>query len=183
MADDDTNDKRDRYRPYLEKAYKDFYQRLFSFARRLVNGKSYDAEDLMQETFCRALMYPADPKGISNPLGYLARVMRNAWRDRWVKEHTAETDSLDELLAGDRARIAEPAVEPDVQRILENEELMAQMKVKQGPLNSREELLLKLHLQGFKCNQIAARLGEDVRLTRSDLNAVRAKVRYRVRKK
>lgn len=182
MPDDDSNNKRNLYCPYLEKAYKDFQKPLFSRARRLANGRLYDAEDLMQETFCRALIYPSDPEEIGNPLGYLLRVMRNVWRDKWVKEQTEITDSLDDLLENGRVRSAEPVVESDIQRILENEELMAKMEVKQGPLNSREKLLLKLHLEGFKCNEIAARLNEDVRLVRSDLNAVRTKVRYRLRK-
>jgi RNA polymerase sigma factor (sigma-70 family) len=182
MANDDSDHKRNRYRPYLEQTYKDFYQRLFSRARRLANGRLPDAEDLMQETFCRALNYPRNPEEITNPLGYLLCVMRNAWSDKRVKEHTGNTDSLDELLNSDRPRAAEPAIQSDVQRILENEELMAEMKVKQGPLTSRENLLLKLHLEGFKCKEIAARLNEDVRLIRSDLNAVRTKVRYRIQK-
>lgn len=182
MADDDSNNKRNRYRPYLEKAYEDYKQNLFSRARRLANGRLPDAEDLMQETFCRALTYPSNPGEINNPLGYLLRVMRNVWRDKWVKERTAVTDSLDELLKSDRPRTAEPAMESDVQRILENEELMAKMKVKQGRLTNREELLLKLHLEGFSCKLIAIKLNEDARLTRSDLNAVRTKVRYRLRK-
>lgn len=182
MANDDGDHIRNHYRPYLEKTYKDFYQPLFSRARRLANGRLHDAEDLMQETFCRALIYPRNPEEISNPLGYLLRIMRNAWRDKWVKENAAVTDSLDELLNRDGPRAAEPAIESDIQRILENEELMAEMKVKQGPLTSREKLLLKLHLEGFKCKEIAARLSEDVRLVRSDLNAVRTKIRYRIRK-
>jgi RNA polymerase sigma factor (sigma-70 family) len=182
MPDDDSSNRRNRYRPYLERAYEDYKQPLFSRARRLANGRLSDAEDLMQEMFCRALTYPANPEEIGNPLGYLLRVMRNAWRDKWVKEHTEITDSLDELRSGDRSRIAEPAVESDVQRNLENEELRAEMKVKQGPLTNREELLLQLHLDGLKCKEIASRLNEDVRVIRSDLNAVRTKVRYRIKK-
>jgi RNA polymerase sigma factor (sigma-70 family) len=182
MAKDDSDEKRNRYRPYLEKSYKDFSKQLFSRARRLANGRLPDAEDLMQETFCRALIYPGNPEEISNPLGYLLCVMRNAWRDKWRKENTAVTDSLDGPVNSDRARATEPAIESDIQRILENKELMAQMEVKRGQLTSREELLLKLHLEGFKCKEIATRLNEDVRLTRSDLNAVRTKVRYRIRK-
>jgi RNA polymerase sigma factor (sigma-70 family) len=181
MADDDNNNRRDRFRPYWEKAYKDFQQPLSARARRLANGRLYDAEDYMQETFCRALTYARDPEEISNPLGYLLRVMRHVWIDKWASEQTGITDSLEELLSGDRPRNAEPAMESDIQRILENEQLRAKMEVQQGPLNSREKLLLKLHLEGYKCKEIAKKLNEDVRLTRSDLNAVRTKIRYRLR--
>ncbi len=136
----------------------------------------------MQETFCRVLIYPKDPEKISNLFSYLLLVMRNIWRDKWVKEHMGFTESLDELQNSGRAWSAEPSVEPEVLRILENEELMAEMEVKKGPLTNREELLFTLYLNGFNCKEIAARLNEDVRLTRSDLNAVRTKIRSRLKR-
>jgi DNA-directed RNA polymerase specialized sigma24 family protein len=82
----------------------------------------------------------------------------------------------------DTKRLKHPAIEPDVLRILENEDLLKQLSDKRGPLTPREQLLLTKHLEGYNCAEIAAVLGEDKRLTRSDLNAVRVKVRYRLQK-
>jgi DNA-directed RNA polymerase specialized sigma24 family protein len=105
--------------------------------------------------------------------------MHNTWIDKWKKENTASTDSLDSTKA---LQIQQPAIESNVLRILENKELKDEMSNKQGPLNPREKLLLKYHLEGFNCKEIADKLNEDVRLTRSDLNAVKAKVRARLAK-
>lgn len=54
----------------------EFMQRLTAYALRLANGRSYNADDLVQETVCRALLYAANPEKIHNPLGYLLRMMR-----------------------------------------------------------------------------------------------------------
>jgi DNA-directed RNA polymerase specialized sigma24 family protein len=136
--------------------------------------------DLVQETVLRALFYSPNPERIRSPLSYLLTVMRHVWTDKWGHDHTAETESLDHLQ--DTKRLKHPAIEPDVLRILENEDLLKQLSDKRGPLTPREQLLLTKHLEGYNCAEIAAVLGEDKRLTRSDLNAVRVKVRYRLQK-
>lgn len=176
MSDDEGDVSREQYRPFWGKALEEFDQRLTSYARRLSNGRGYDAEDLIQETACRALVYSRNPAEIRSPLGYLLRVMRNVWSDKWARENVANLESLEDLLSNGR----EPAVEPDVQRLLESRELKEEMGARQGPLTQREELLLGLYMRGYKCKDIADELGENVRLTRSDLNAVKAKVRYRL---
>lgn len=175
---DDADSSRNQYRPFWETTIEDFSERLASYARRLANGRAYDAEDLVQETACRALIYSRNPEEIRSPAGYLLRMMRNIWVDKWARENTANTESLEDLLANGR----HPTVEPVVQRVLENEELRSRMDAKQGPLSPREKTLLALYMRGYKCKDIAEELNENVRLTRSDLNAVKAKVRYRLTK-
>ncbi|HEX5733539.1 MAG TPA: RNA polymerase sigma factor [Blastocatellia bacterium] len=165
---------------YWAKACEDFMQRLIAYAFRLANGRSYDADDLVQETVCRALTYSEDPKGISNPLGYLLRSMRNIWITKWRSEHLMNTESLDEL-QGKKALKNHPTVEPDVFRILENEEFAVKLKTLPGPLTAREKGLLKLHLEGYTCIEMSDILQEDVRVTRYDLNAVKSKVRQRIK--
>jgi RNA polymerase sigma factor (sigma-70 family) len=179
MSEDGNNYKRHQHRPYWEKACEDYYQRLIIGARRLANGRLSDAEDLAQEAVCRALIYSSDPAEIKNTLTYLLRIMRNAWIDKWKKENTANVESLDDLLSTGQ----HPMVDPDILRILENEDLQDAMTAKQEDLTPREKILLELYFKGFKCKEIADQLSEDVRLTRSDLNAVKAKVRYRLKKK
>lgn len=178
MTDDDHGGRRTRHGPFWVKALEDASVLLMAYARRLANGKVYDAEDLFQETACRALTYARDPGGIRNPAYYLLRMMRNIWIDKWAKENSANVESLDDLLGSAR----HPKVEPVVQQVLETQELQEEMNVRQGQLTAREETLLKLHLQGYKTKDIAGRLREDVRVTRTDLNAVKAKVRYRLKK-
>jgi RNA polymerase sigma factor (sigma-70 family) len=178
MTDDDHGGHRARHGSFWVKALEETNERLMSYARRLANGRVYDAEDLFQETACRALAYARDPGEIRNPAYYLLRMMRNIWIDKWAKENSANVESLDDLLSSAR----HPKVEPVVQQVLETQELQEEMYAGQGQLTAREELLLKLHLKGYKSKDIADRLQEDVRVTRTDLNAVKAKVRYRLKK-
>jgi RNA polymerase sigma factor (sigma-70 family) len=178
MTDYDHGGDHARHGPFWAKALEDANGRLMSYARRLVNGRVYDAEDLFQETACRALIYSRDPDGIGNPAYYLLRMMHNIWIDKWKKENSANVESLDELLSSAR----HPKVEPVVQQVLETQELQEEINVGQGQLTAREELLLKLHLKGYKSKDIAELLEEDVRVTRTDINAVKAKVRYRLKK-
>ncbi len=74
-------------------------------------------------------------------------------------------------------------MEPDILRILENKDLQSAMTVKRGVLTLREKTLLEQYLMDYKCEEIAKNLNEDVRLTRSDLNAVKSKIRYRLKQK
>lgn len=169
------------FRTFWVQVYEDFSSRLTIAARRLANGNLSDAEDLMQETIYRALLYSRDPATIKSPLHYLLHMMRNVWTDKRVKENTAHTESLDDILSNEVLHKKLPTIEPEVLSILENEELKDQIMLNMGPLTSREKLLLNLHLQGYNSSEIASQLNEDVRLIRYDLNAVRSKVRYRLR--
>ena len=186
MSQNEAQNNRNQHRPFWEKACVDFMQRLIACALKLANGRSYDAEDLVQGTVCRALSYAKDPQEVKSPLGYLLSIMRSIWINEWRKAHTADTESLDELLSAkpdDRLhRQVEPAVEPEAERFLENEEYRAELKANMGRLTPREKQLLRLYLEGYNCKEIAAKLNEDVRLIRSDLNAVRTKVRLRLMK-
>lgn len=166
---------------YWTKACEDFMQRLIAFAMKLANGRSYDADDLVQETVLHALNCSKDPGEVKNHLGYLLRIMRNIWITTWHKEGTAIKESLDEP-QDTKVLKNQPTVAPEVFRILRNEELAEAMRVILGTLAPREKSLLKLYLQGYKCKEIAEIVNEDVRLTRSDLNAVRTKVQQRIKK-
>jgi RNA polymerase sigma factor (sigma-70 family) len=167
---------------YWTKACEDFLQRLIAYALRLANGRSCDADDLVQETRLHALSCSKDPREVKNPLGYLLRIMRNIWITKWHKEGTAHTESLDEL-QNTMTLKNHPTVAPEVFRILENEELVQAVRIMLGTLLPREKSLLKLYLEGYKCHEIARILEEDERLTRSDLNAVKTKVRQRIKRR
>lgn len=173
------------HREFWAQVCEAFSQRLKVYALRLANGRLSDAEDLMQETVCRVLMYPQNPVEVRNPSRYLLLLMRNLWITKYQKENRASMESLDELLSKEteenQHRSVVPAVEPDAFRILENAELKAALLARHGLLKPREKRLLSLYLEGYKPDEIAAVLGEDVRVVRSDLNALKAKVRQRLR--
>jgi RNA polymerase sigma factor (sigma-70 family) len=165
------------HRAFWEKACEQFHQRLFSYARILTKDRVYDAEDLVQETVCRAFLYCKNPEEVRNPFNYLRTIMRRVCVGKWASQQATVTDSLDELLNTDM----HPTAEPEVLHMLENKELNDEMRAKQGFLTPHEKLLLTLYLEGYKTEEIAAALREDVRIVRSDLNAVRAKVRHRLK--
>jgi RNA polymerase sigma factor (sigma-70 family) len=166
---------------YWAKACEDSMQRLRAYGLRLANGRSYDADDLVQETVYRTLTYSENPERIRNPLGYLLRTMYHIWITKWHTENTANTESLDELQSK-KALKNHPIVEPDVFRILENKELARKFRALLGSLTTREKKLLELYLEGYKCKEIADKWNEDVRLVSVDLNAVKNKVYQRIKR-
>jgi len=140
---------------------------------------TFDAEDLVQDTVYRVLCHPRDPGMVKNPSAYLKAMMRNAWIDRRRKESRVSLESIEVL--SDKRMLDNCQVTPCVHQSLEAAELRREVKHRQGRLSSREKELLDLYLEGNKCKDIAQILGEDVKLTRSELNAIKTKMRYRLR--
>lgn len=175
MADDDDHDHDhdDDHHAYLRKAYGEHKKSLNDRARRLSNGRFHDAEDLVQETFYRALIYPMNPEEIRNPRGYLLRVMRNTWISKWKRERTARTESLDAILDNPALH---PTVEPDVLRIAENNELLEQLSELRGALTHEEKSLLDARLGGQTLEEIAATLNVDEFRTRACWYKLKAKL-------
>jgi RNA polymerase sigma factor (sigma-70 family) len=181
MTEAKHSDQRERHQMFWFNACEEFIQILFAYARRLVNGREHDAEDLVQETKYRALAASTDPQKIrKTPQAYLLGIMHHVWVDKWKRENPDNMDRLDDR-PSDATQPKRLQVEPFFARILESTEAKERLQPKLGPLTSRERTLLKLYWQGNKCKDIADQLGEDVRITRSDLNAVRNKVNYRLR--
>jgi RNA polymerase sigma factor (sigma-70 family) len=155
---------------------------MIAYARKLVNGREYDAEDLVQETKYRALAASKDPATIKKtPLAYLKGIMRNAWIDKWKSENSANMESI-EYPPGS-AKQKQIAVEPIFAQLLECTEAKEKMLPQMGPLTPREATLLKLYLLKKKCGEIADIMGEDVRIIQTDLNRIRNKVNYRLKSK
>ncbi|HEX5733535.1 MAG TPA: sigma-70 family RNA polymerase sigma factor [Blastocatellia bacterium] len=175
-----------QHRPFWERACKDFRKRLTAYAMTLANGSVYDAEDLVQETVYRILKYPQNPELITNPLSYLKSTLYKIWVTKWHKEGQAVTISLDESLSKDpdqkQPRDIEPAVDPVALQILENDELRALVSEHQGQLTAREELLLKLRLEDYSCEEIAAMWGVEASLVRNEWNRLRTKIISRIKK-
>jgi RNA polymerase sigma factor (sigma-70 family) len=173
----DVSEVADRKAAFWAKFYEEYFKRLCALARCLLtDGNLAEAEDVVSEAFLRVIHYVKNPEAIANLPGYLWITVKRVFIAKRRKEHSAQMESLDDLLSAGQ----HPTVEPQVLRILENEELLNALSANKGPLTSREEQLLTLHLQGLSCDEIATVLGEDVRLTSVDLNAVKAKVRYRL---
>lgn len=176
MADDNHDNDRDDDHAYLKKAYDEHKKSLYDRARRLSNGRLHDAEDLVQETFCRALTYPMNPHEIRNPRGYLLSVMRNVWITRWKKEQQDRMESLDAILNDPARQKEHPIVESEVPRIAKNAELLQRLKNIQAALSRDDKDLLAARLDGQTLEEIAASLNEDKFRTRARWYKLKAKL-------
>jgi RNA polymerase sigma factor (sigma-70 family) len=144
----------------------------------LTDGNAAEAEEISSEAFVLAMVYVPYPEAIINLFAYLFDTARHVSFRKRRREQPNRIESLEGLVETGR----EPAAESDAERFLETREYEATLRVKRGPLTPREKVLLKLHLKGYTCDEIAALLHESEGATRSDLNAVRSKVRYRLSK-
>jgi RNA polymerase sigma factor (sigma-70 family) len=168
------------YRSRWAQACEENNRYLTSYARRLANGNLADADDLVQETIFRVMVHACNPSQINNVIAYLRRVMHNAWTNKRMKERRESTDSLDDSLTR-RTLENQPAIDSDVLQILENQEFQKDFELRKGPLKTREMRILELYLSGYKCKEIATELKEDKHVISAELNAVRTKVRYRLK--
>jgi RNA polymerase sigma factor (sigma-70 family) len=166
-----------RQRQIWERLFLHFYPPLLANAKMLTDDMA-SSEDLVQETIVRCLSYAPKPQKIRNPLGYLIRTMRHAWLD---DKHKVKAASLDDPTSPEALATERLTVEVDPLRSLENEELLKRLYERRGVLASREERLLELLLGGNTNEEIAQELGEDIGVIRSDMNALKAKLRYRLR--
>jgi len=158
-----------------------FYPRLSAHARRLTHGNIERAEDLVQETMVRILGCDRPSSEIQTPLAYAFTIMKNALRDQIRKSTRRQIVSLDDPLNVELQKQL-PVIQPTVQRDLENKGLLKAVKLKGGRLTGREGRLLELMADGKDAGQIADIFEEDIRIIKSDCNALKAKLRYRLAK-
>src|SRR5215470_8624692 len=78
------SEKWEQCRPFLE-----------AYAIRLTNRKAHDAEDLVHDTYCRAVDRVKEPEKIKNFQAYLYRMMRNVWINRCKHERRSLFVSLE----------------------------------------------------------------------------------------
>lgn len=172
--------ERDHYRDLWHQLVLEFYQPLLSWGRR-ISGNPFDAEDLVHETIYRVIRYPRDPGTLDHPLHYLRRIMRGVWLDKVRKEAARSMDSIDDPLKSEALENQLPTVEPEAFRNVESAELRDALEALAGPLTPREWDLLKMRLEGMTCEEIAELWSEHVRVITGEWNALKAKIKYRVR--
>ena len=182
MAGVDNQNQRTQFRPFWEEALHDFSQPLSSFARKLAIGKTYDSQDLLQETNFRTLKYSPNPEKVKAPLSYLFRMMQNIAADWNKKINAPNMSSLDDP-SGARALQAQlPPIQPKVLRTMENAGLLVELRIAASRLNKRERRLLAMRLQDYTWDEIAATLQESVGSVKTDWHRLLAKLRYHIKK-
>ena len=166
-------------RLFWERAYLKYFVRLCALAARvLTKGNAEDAEDLVSEAFRRAMTYVKNTAAIESVYAYLWMVVKRLSYSKPTGANSFSMINLDDLAEDEQ----HPSVEPTAESDLETRELFDRLYANLGPLTPREMLLLKLFLSGYTPKEAAAQLDEDVRITRVDINALKAKLRYRLQK-
>lgn len=148
-----------------------------------------DAEDMVQDAFARLLDSVPDAAGIEDANNYFLKVLQNARIDR---SHSRSRLSAENSVSLDASKneddeqpimeLRDPARGPamDAEIKIDNEKLLRTLESHCADLTKREKNLLALHLQGLSNDQIASAWREDVKIIRVDMNAVVAKIRYRL---
>lgn len=154
------------------------HKALYSYAVRLTGGRTESVDDLVQDTIVRILRSSHGPTELKSPLAYMLHTMRTVLIDQARKVKHIQI-SLDDPSVELQNQL--PSLEPSTQRDLENKELLDVIRLKSAKLSSRERCLLELMLNGLDCKEISNILNEDVRITRADSNALKAKLKYRLK--
>src|SRR5437762_7759701 len=145
---------------------------LYNFARHLVRNAA-EAEDLVQETYARALGAIGRFKDGSDVKAWLFRILRNAFIDLHRQHERRRTDGgLDTVVEDATAGAVEPG---QVRRVVgrEIEEAMSS-------LTDDARLAVLLDLEGFSEAEMAECLGCAVGTVKSRLFRARAALRERL---
>ncbi len=134
--------------PEFQELYRALARPLWAYLYRLT-GNAADADDLLQEAFCRLLATPLDTRDDGQLRAYLFRVATNAATDLWRRggRGTRRLEPLTEAAAaaGDHGEGA--ALKQDMARTFRD-------------LKPQERMLLWLaHVEGSEHREIAAALG------------------------
>jgi RNA polymerase sigma-70 factor (ECF subfamily) len=142
--------------------YQENARALWSYLYR-VTGRASDADDLVQEAFCRLFQAEVGALGPEQLRRYVFRIGSNLLADRW--RHAMQESSWIERLRG----AAEPHVEPEYDDSVSREF---------AALKPRERALLWLaYVEGESHEEIAAALG----LSRGSIKVLLSRARGRLR--
>jgi len=154
---------------------------LYANARKLT-GNSDIAPDLVQETIVRLLSSSCDFQKVKQPLAYAFRSMRNIFIDELRRAKRAPQKSLDDPYDLELQKEL-PSYQPIMQSELEHKELLGTIRQKSDRLTARlsdhERELYELMTSGKTIAEISKIRKEDIRITRADCYALKAKLRYR----
>jgi RNA polymerase sigma factor (sigma-70 family) len=167
------------------------YQLAVDIIRRR-SGNADRAREDVQESVVRLLtLLPVPPPDELGRRKYFLTVVSHQCIDALKKQ----TTEVKRMLSLDKTRrddddddfrpldLVDKARGPELDALIneENEKLMMILNEQSANLTEREKQLLEMHLMGFTRLEVADAFHEDVDVIRADLNALIAKMRYRVR--
>lgn len=148
----------------------EYYESLYRYAYRL-SGRADRAEDLTQETFCRAQMRLRQLRDADRPKPWLFAILRNCFLRGVRDERTAREVSLDGASELPHVGDDEPAFDIDPARL---QEVLDSL-----PENYRTPLIL-FYFEEFTYRDIADQMGVPIGTVMSRLARAKATLRERL---
>jgi RNA polymerase sigma-70 factor (ECF subfamily) len=159
--------------PVAEAAGIEYIDGLFSYALVLTRNRS-EAEDLVQETYVRAIRAMGRLRAGSNVKSWLFTILRNIWFNQLRQRRTARVVAMDgEESAMD---IAETAKDPYAFYVSKVEHEQVREAIQQLPADFREVILLR-EFEELSYEEIATILDCPAGTVMSRLARARAKLR------
>jgi RNA polymerase sigma-70 factor (ECF subfamily) len=146
---------------------------LYSYALILTRNRS-EAEDLVQETYVRAIGAMGRLRDGSNLKGWLFTILRNVWFNQLRQKRTAQLVAMD----GEESvtDIAETAKDPFALYVSKMEHELVREAIQQLPVDFREIILLR-EFEELSYQEIATVLDCPAGTVMSRLARARAKLR------
>jgi RNA polymerase sigma-70 factor, ECF subfamily len=153
---------------------------LYNLARHLTRNAA-DAEDLVQETYARAVRGWAERDGGASVAAWLFRILRNVWVDRWRRDRRSPLPSEEDVLdAAPAEDVGDGWLRNDLElermRGLVGEEIEAAL----ATLSDDGRTVVLLDLEGFTETEVAHVLGCAVGTVKSRLARARAALRTKL---
>jgi len=160
---------------YEDVAVIEYMDTLYSYAMVLTRNPS-EAEDLVQETYLRAMRAMRRLRAGSNVKSWLLAILRNIWLNQLRKQRTTpktvEID-VDEITAN---VVAETSKDPHALYVSKRECEQVREAIQQLPVDFREVILLREY-EELSYQEIASVLGCPVGTVMSRLARARSKLR------
>jgi RNA polymerase sigma-70 factor, ECF subfamily len=159
--------------PAVESVYVEHIDGLYGYALVLTRSRS-EADDLVQETYVRAIGAMGRLRVGSNLKGWLFTIMRNIWFNQSRQQRRARLVPLHENESA--MHMAETTENPYAFYVSEMERKVVRQAIHQLPVDFREIILLR-DFEDLSYQEIATMLNRPVGTVMSRLARARAKLR------
>jgi RNA polymerase sigma-70 factor (ECF subfamily) len=148
---------------------------LYSYAMILTRNQA-EAEDLVQETYVRAIPAMGSLRDGSNMKGWLFTILRNVWFNQLRKWRNAPQMTEIQVKDGDADSFAEPSKDSHDLYVSKMEAERVRAAIQELPVDFREIILLREY-EDLSYREIASVLDCPVGTVMSRLGRARAKLR------
>jgi RNA polymerase sigma-70 factor (ECF subfamily) len=153
----------------------EYLDSLYGYAMVLTRNRA-EAEDLVQETYVRAIPAMNRLRSDSNVKGWLLKILRNAWLNQLRKRRTAPEIAWSDVEDGSIGEIREPSKDSYQTFVSKMEREQVRAAIEALPAPSREIILLR-EFEELSYDEIACLLNCPVGTVMSRLARARSKLR------